>query len=175
METIIQKNVEMGIDEIVPVFMERTVVTDKGQFGRKLARWQKISDETVKQCKRSRIPQIAEPLSFDKMLEDLTNSYDLVICPYENEENRTMKDALREFAGKAVRMPETLPKADEPLASAPRIAVIIGPEGGFSEKEIAKLSAAAFRCSPVTLGKTILRTETAGLAALAMIMYELEL
>ena len=175
METIIQKNVEMGIDEIVPVFMERTVVTDKGQFGRKLARWQKISDETVKQCKRSRIPQVAEPLSFDKMLEDLANSYDLVICPYENEENRTMKDALREFAGKARTDAGNSAEADEPLASAPRIAVIIGPEGGFSEKEIAKLSACGISVQPVTLGKTILRTETAGLAALAMIMYELEL
>ena len=66
-------------------------------------------------------------------------------------------------------------EADEPLASAPRIAVIIGPEGGFSEKEIAKLSACGISVQPVTLGKTILRTETAGLAALAMIMYELEL
>lgn len=58
METIIQKTVELGIDSIVPVFMERTVVVDKGQFGKKLSRWQKISDEAVKQCKRGVIPKV---------------------------------------------------------------------------------------------------------------------
>ncbi len=160
MEIIIQKNVEMGIDRIVPVFMERTVVTDKGQFGRKLQRWQKIADEAVKQCKRSKIPPIEAPISFGEMLREIDGKYDLIICPYENEENRTMKDCLRGQDS------QTLPK---------QVAVMIGPEGGFSDKEIALLGQCGASVQLVTLGKTILRTETAGLAALAMIMYELEL
>lgn len=162
METIIQKTVELGIDSIVPVFMERTVVTDKGQFDKKLQRWQKISEEAVKQCKRSRIPQVRKPLFFAETIKEISDEseYGLVICPYENEENRTMKDCLREAA----------------ISKPSRIAVIIGPEGGFSDKEIQLLKeATADRVRLVTLGRTILRTETAGLAALAMIMYELEL
>ncbi len=170
METIIQKTVELGIDRIVPIFMERTVVTDKGQFDKKLQRWQKISDEAVKQCKRSRIPEVRKPILFAEALRELSGEaeYDLVICPYENEENRTMKDCLREFVAK-----ESHGGSDK---KASQIAVIIGPEGGFSDKEIQLLKeVAASRTQLVTLGKTILRTETAGLAALAMIMYELEL
>ncbi len=186
METIIQKNVEMGIDSIVPVFMERTVVTDKGQFGKKLERWQKIADEAVKQCKRSKIPQIEAPISFEEMLRKIsgpesTNGeeqgaegrYDLIICPYENEENRTMKDCLRGLPAQNAQTSDS----DEASASASakQVAVIIGPEGGFSDKEIAMLGQCGASVQLVTLGKTILRTETAGLAALAMIMYELEL
>lgn len=172
METVIQKTVEMGVDTIVPVFMERTVVVDKGQFGKKLSRWQKISDEAVKQCKRSVIPTVREPINFAEMLkelgigatgEGLESEYDLVICPYENEENRTMKDCLRLFA------------AERNNEKAARIAVIIGSEGGFSDKEIEALKALNTGVQLVTLGKTILRTETAGLAAIAMIMYEMEL
>lgn len=232
METIIQKTVEMGVDTIVPVFMERTVVVDKGQFGKKLSRWQKISDEAVKQCKRSMIPQVREPISFADMLKELCEGgSELVICPYENEEKRTMKACLREFvaarengvkdknaaaiAADKEQPPEGTASGDK--QTPPRIAVIIGPEGGFSDKEINLLSdielpqlaetaavspnrssSSSSSCDPscsdcmstvndqnsstcrsgvqlVTLGKTILRTETAGLAAIAMIMYELEL
>ncbi len=101
------------------------------------------------------------------MLEDLANSYDLVICPYENEENRTMKDALRELR-KARTDAGNSAGANAP---APRIAwghYRAGREGNAA-------SACGISLQLVTLGKTILRTETAGLAALAMIMYELEL
>ena len=196
MEIIIQKNVEMGVDRIVPVFMERTVVTDKGQFGKKMERWQKIADEAVKQCKRSKIPQIETPISFGAMLEEIGSlespqgreraleektgekseekakgNYDLVICPYENEENRTMKDCLR---GQTSENSQTSQAAQIP-ASPKQVAVIIGPEGGVSDQEIALLEQCGASVQLVTLGKTILRTETAGLAALAMIMSELEL
>lgn len=156
METVIQKTVEMGVDTIVPVFMERTVVVEKGNFGKKLDRWQKIAAEAVKQCKRGIIPRVTESYDFDRMLAELPD-YDLIICPYENEEGLTIKDFLRGAPGPQAR----------------RIALIIGPEGGFSDGEIERLKAAG--AATVTLGKTILRTETAGMAALAMIMYELEL
>jgi len=158
MEVVIQKCVEMGVASIVPVFMERTVVVEKGNFNKKLERWQKIADEAVKQCRRGRIPEIGKNLSFKEMISELKDKgYDLIICPYESEDNRTIKDALRmEFSKK--------PK---------EIAVIIGPEGGFDPKEIEDIKALGSEI--VTLGKTILRTETAGLVALSMIMYELEL
>ena len=84
------------------------------------------------------------------------SSFDLVLFPYENESNRTMKDCLRNLTEK----PES-------------IAVVIGPEGGFSDKEAAFMD--QWGAVRVSLGKTILRTETAGMAALSMIMYELEL
>lgn len=155
METIIQKCVELGIHAIVPVFMERTVVVEKGNFSKKLDRWQKISDEAVKQCKRGKIPEILEQRKFVQALDDL-KQYDLVLFPYENESGYSIKDCLRNLKQK--------PKS---------IAIIIGPEGGFSDSEAKLLD--EMGAERVTLGKTILRTETAGMAALAMTMYELEL
>lgn len=155
MEGIIQKSVELGVHAIVPVFMERTVVVDKGNFEKKQDRWQKISDEAVKQCKRGIIPEVGSAVKFSGMLDVLPN-YDLILFPYENEENRTIKDCLRQITC----LPET-------------VAIIIGPEGGFSDKEARMLDEAG--AERVSLGKTILRTETAGPAALAMTMYELEL
>ena len=166
METVIQKTVEMGVDTIVPVFMERTVVVEKGNFGKKLDRWNKIAAEAVKQCKRGIIPRVTESYDFDRMLDELPN-YDLIICPYENEDGLSIKDFLREAPAPADA------GSAEPGPQARRVALVIGPEGGFSDGEIARLKAAG--AATVTLGKTILRTETAGMAALAMIMYELEL
>ncbi|MBR5315947.1 MAG: 16S rRNA (uracil(1498)-N(3))-methyltransferase [Firmicutes bacterium] len=157
METIIQKCVELGVHAIVPVFMERTVVVEKGNFGKKLDRWQKISDEAVKQCKRGMIPQIEDQMSFKEMLPVLAD-YDLILFPYENETGYSIKDCLRNIP--ADQKPQT-------------VAIVIGPEGGFSDKEAELMD--ENNAVRVTLGKTILRTETAGMAALAMTMYELEL
>lgn len=171
METVIQKTVEMGVDTIVPVFMERTVVVEKGNFGKKLERWNKIAAEAVKQCKRGIIPRVTESYDVDKMLAELPD-FDLIICPYENEDGLTIKDFLR-AAPPAASVQPGREGTGRPGPQALRVALIIGPEGGFSEGEIEKLKAAG--AATVTLGKTILRTETAGLAALAMIMYELEL
>lgn len=166
MEEIIQKSVELGVHSIVPVFMERTVVVDRGNFGKKLTRWQKISDEAVKQCRRGMIPIIEEPVKFDGLIE-LLDDYDMVLFPYENEEDRTIKDALREAVKE--RDGSNTEEKGKPLT----VAVIIGPEGGFSRKEADMLTDK--KVCKVSLGKTILRTETAGPASLAMIMYELEL
>lgn len=155
MEAIIQKNVELGVYSISPVFTDRSVVIDHGNFHKKIERWQKIADEAVKQCKRGIIPQIQRETTFQEMLNDIVK-YDLIVFPYENEENRTIKDLLRNL--------EEKPK---------KAAVIIGPEGGFSDQEAEALK--KIGAQSVTLGKTILRTETAGMAAIAMTMYELEL
>ena len=163
MEDIIRKSVELGVFRIVPVFMERTVAVDKGNSRKKLERWQKISDEAVKQCRRGIIPKVEKPVDFSRM-EDELSQYQLTIFPYENEEDKTIKDFLRENACRIKG------ESDE---NSKTLAVIIGPEGGFSDEEASRLAARGI-CG-VSLGKTILRTETAGPAAIAMTMYELEL
>ena len=155
MELIIQKAVELGAFQVVPVFTDRSIVTDNGKMGKKIERWQKISDEAVKQCRRGIIPKVLEERGFKDMLVNL-ESFDLVLFPYENEEKRSIKDVLQMLKEK----PE-------------KIAIIIGPEGGFSDQEAKSLKALGI--DGVTLGKTILRTETAGIVAIAMTMYELEL
>lgn len=154
METIIQKTVELGISAIVPVFTARTVVQDKGRMDNRLERWQKVSAEAVKQCGRGKIPAVEYPLTFKEMVESLKSGFDLVLFLYEDEEKTTLKDVLRGKTG------------------VKTVALIIGPEGGFAEEEAVVLREIACCAS---LGKTTLRTETAGMAALAMTMYELEL
>lgn len=155
METIIQKTVELGVYSIVPVFTDRSVVIDHGNFYKKIERWQKIADEAVKQCKRGIIPQIQREMIFQEMINDVVK-YDLILFPYENEENVTIKDCLRSIEKKPQKA-----------------AIIIGPEGGFSDKEAEALVKVG--AQSVSLGKTILRTETAGMTAIAMAMYELEM
>ena len=154
-DDVTRKCTEMGIDTIVPVFMKRSVVKDTGSYRKKVQRFRTIAAEASKQCKRSVIPTVKDAMTFKEMLPAL-KAFDKVILPYEEESGRTMKDALRSL--------EEKPK---------NLAVIIGPEGGFAEEEAKAIVEAGGIA--VTLGKTILRTETAGPAALAMIMYELEL
>ena len=163
METIIQKCVELGVHEIVPVFMDRTVVVDRGKFGKKIERWNRVSAEAVKQCRRGIVPRVTDPVKTEDLLRDsdhcgmpdMFKEFDLVLFPYENEKQATIKDVLRQAEG---------PR---------KVAIIIGPEGGFSDEEAVAIIGAGG--VSVSLGRTILRTETAGMAALAMIMYELEL
>lgn len=167
MELIVQKAVELGVSSIVPVFMKRTVSVDNGKFGKKTERWQKISDEAVKQCRRGLIPEVAEPVTVKEMTENFGN-FDLVLFPYENEKAATIKDILRKTGGVFPKMKDAGNESGNI-----RIAVIIGPEGGFSDDEADEIVSAGG--ISVSLGKTVLRTETAGIAAIAMIMYEMEL
>lgn len=153
MDLIVQKCVELGADSIVPVFMERTVINDNGKISKKTQRWQKISDEACKQCRRGIVPTVADAVDDCEMM-NMLEDFDLVLFPYENETDRTIKDSLRSLK----KRPKT-------------VAVVIGPEGGFSDSEAKELK--KYEC--VSLGRTVLRTETAGIAALAMTMYELEL
>ncbi len=155
MDFIIQKAVELGVSEVVPVFMARTVVADKGNFGKKLVRYEMIAEEAAAQCGRGIIPYIRQAIPFSKILDSLEPD-SMVLFLYENETNTSIKEILRGLP--------SIPK---------RLGLIVGPEGGFDGAEAELLKAQGIPC--VTLGKTILRTETAGLAALAMCMYELEL
>ena len=165
LETVVQKTVELGVKRIVPVFMSRTVVADKGNFSKKRDRLQKIADEAVKQCKRGIIPEVADAMTFKAMMEELSEkNYDAILVAYENEKGYSIKDALRGGG------------TDTHLRKGSSVALIIGPEGGFEEDEVeCILDEFDRKACAVTLGKTILRTESAGMAAISMIMYELEL
>ena len=146
-----------------------------------MTRWQKIADEAVKQCKRGKIPQVEPQLDFDEMCRKLED-YDLILCPYENETGRTLKDCLREACGSFGKdgSNEKNPCERRNVSGAsfadnipPRkIALIIGPEGGFAEEEIALAQENGI--TPITLGKRILRTETAGMTTTAILLYELD-
>lgn len=162
LELIVRKSVELGASVITPVYMDRCVNKPSGREAKKLVRLQKIADEAVKQCLSPRTPIVHEYVTFNDAL-DIFSEFDFVIFPYENEENVTLKDFLLTEACREKKI----------SGKIPRIAVLIRPEGGFSTQEVEKLESLGIRS--VSLGKSILRTETAGPATLAMLMYEFEL
>ncbi len=156
LELIIQKAVELGVNEVAPVQMERCVVKldGKKQDG-KVARWQAIAESAAKQSKRTSVPTIYAPLTYKQMLEKV-KTYDHFIVPYESENGMTSTiDALSK------------------IKSGQNIGVLIGPEGGFSDKEIALVKECG--ANAISLGKRILRTETASITALSMLMLYAEM
>ena len=156
MELIIQKNTEVGVNNIVPVIMERTVVKlDEKVASKKLDRWQKIAEIAAKQSMRDIIPDVK---SIIKTKEIDVDRYDVVLVAYENEEHNMLKAELK--------------KLESQNKQEYNIAIVIGPEGGISEKEIELLNEKNVKF--VSLGKRILRTETAGLVMAGNILYELE-
>lgn len=155
LEMIIQKAVELGVYSVIPVETRRCVVKlDDKKAKSKTARWQQIAEAAAKQSKRGIIPQVMEPMSFKKALE-MAEKMDLRLIPYELAEGM-----------------EQTKKLIESVAPGQEIAVFIGPEGGFEEAEIA--AAVEKGIQPITLGKRILRTETAPLTVLSWLMYMLE-
>jgi len=151
MDFIIQKAVELGAYSIVPVAMEHSVVRlDGAKADKKVERWQKIAEAAAKQSKRDIIPQVQAVQSVSQMLAN--NNCKTKIIAYECEDRMSLKTALRE-AG----------QLDDLL-------LIIGPEGGISEGELGKAREAG--AIPVSLGRRILRAETAGLVAMSAIFYE---
>ena len=153
MEYIIQKSVELGVNKIVPVNMKYCIAKIKDEE-KKNIRWNKISEVAAKQCKRNIIPQIDKSINMNGLYSEIKN-YDLAIVAYENENNITLKTVLKENT------------------EIKNIAVIIGPEGGFSLEEVDKLRENGAKI--VSLGNRILRTETAPIALLSMLVYEYEL
>jgi len=151
METIIQQNVELGVKCFIPLITERTVVklNEKNREQKKLDRWQKIAKESAKQSKRSIIPQVSDIMTVRELIEKLRNEEAEIIVPYELEEVRLINEVLKE------------PKQN--------YYIIIGPEGGFDIKEIEMLQ--EIGAHVVTLGKRILRTETAGVVTSATVLY----
>lgn len=154
MELIIQKAVELGVFRIYPVLTERTVVMLKGEKeAKKVERWQQIAVEACKQCRRNVVPEIKPVAAFKDMLGIMAGKPAFML--YENEENKGLRDVLRE-------------KKDE---VKDEIFLLIGPEGGFAphEADLAKKEGIIL----CRLGPRILRTETASLAAISIILYEL--
>lgn len=155
MEWIIQKAVELGAYEIIPVATKRAIVKlDEKKAKSKIARWQGISEAAAKQSKRAIIPNITAPMSFEKALE-YSRNMDVKLIPYELAEG--MEQTRKAIAG---------------IEKGQSVAVFIGPEGGFAKEEIE--AAVAEGILPVTLGRRILRTETAGMCVLAFLLYQLE-
>lgn len=156
MELIIQKAVELGVSEIIPVLTKRTVVKleDKKKEQKKLERWQAIAEAAAKQSGRGIIPKVCEAVKFTEAVKQ-AGELDEALIPYELAEG--MDEARERIRG---------------LHGKRTIGIFIGPEGGFEEEEIELAAKAGIH--PITLGKRILRTETAGLCILSVIMFELE-
>ncbi len=153
MELIIQKCVEIGVCRIVPVITERAVVKiEKGaKEDKKTERWQKIAESAAKQSGRGIIPAVERPMKFKDAIEEAVKNGEAII-PYENEKDRGLKEFVKN-------------------SKAENIGIFIGPEGGFDTKEIE--FAVENGVMSVTLGKRILRTETAGIVTSAIVLYEL--
>lgn len=156
MELIIQKTTELGIYKIIPVDMIRCVVKlDEKDAKKKIERWQKIAEGAAKQSKRDIIPKIENKVKL-KDLIDKIKEYDIFIVAYEEETTKTLKQVLKKLENK----------------NNYKIGILIGPEGGIDSKEIKILKENGAVIT--TLGKRILRTETAPIAMVSNVLYELE-
>ena len=161
MELIIQKSVELGVQDITPIEMKRCVVKLKEKDKtKKIERWQKISEVAAKQCGRNYIPKINNIENLKEISEKIKD-YDVVLVAYEEEKENTLKNELK-----------LLKKDNKENNKKIKIAIVIGPEGGMDKEEINTLEKNGAKI--ITLGKRILRTETVALNILSIIMYELE-
>ena len=160
MDLVIQKSVELGCYDIQPVDMERCIVKyDEKDKKKKIERWQKVSEVAAKQCDRNFIPKVNNIMKL-KNICNLLSEYDIVILAYEKEEKIKLKEALKMIKEKYGE-------------NEIKIAVLVGPEGGISLKEVEMIKEND-NVVTVTLGKRILRTETVALNILSIIMYELD-
>lgn len=154
METIIEKTVELGVYEIIPVQMKNCIVKlDDKKKKNKLSRYQTVALTAAKQSKRSIVPAIHDVLSFKEAMEYAAN-LDLLLLPYESKNG--MKDTYDVING---------------LQKGQSVGIFIGPEGGFDESEIELVKD---KCKLISLGRRILRTETAAICSLSMLMLKSE-
>ena len=156
MELIVQKAVELGAYEIVPVATKRCVVKlDAKKAEKKVERWNSIAESAAKQAGRSMIPEVSEVMSYQAALR-MAKELDVVLIPYELAEGMEETKAVIKA-----------------MKSGQSVGIFIGPEGGFEQEEVEE--AVMQGAKPVTLGRRILRTETAGMAMLSILMFELEM
>ncbi len=156
MELIIQKTVELGVDGIIPVEMNRCVVKlDDKKKKSKVSRWQSISESAAKQSKRNTIPEIFDVITYKQAMEK-AKEMDLFLVPYESKNG--MEDTKLALSQ---------------LKSGMRVGILIGPEGGFDEKEVTEAFENGGKV--VSLGKRILRTETAAITSVSMCMLYTEM
>lgn len=155
MELVIQKAIELGAYEVIPVAAKRCVVKlDEKKAAAKISRWQGIAEAAAKQSKRGVIPEVHTVMSMQEAIE-YAQAMDIRLIPYELAEDM---QRTRELI--------------ESVRPGGSVAVFIGPEGGFEESEVQAALHAGIE--PITLGRRILRTETAGLTVLSWLMYQLE-
>ncbi|NLG02429.1 MAG: 16S rRNA (uracil(1498)-N(3))-methyltransferase [Clostridia bacterium] len=158
MELVIQKAVELGVYQVIPVAAKRSVVKlDQKKETAKLQRWNMIAEAAAKQSKRGIIPQVTKVMTMEEAFT-YAESFEHKLIPYEMADMDSMKQTKA---------------CIEAIRDGQNIAVMIGPEGGFDEKEVEQACESGF--IPITLGKRILRTETAGFTVMSWIMYQLEL
>ena len=156
MELIVQKAVELGVYEVIPVSTRRTVVKlDAKKAAKKVERWQEIARSAAKQSGRGIVPGVTEVMDFKTALEK-AETLDVCLIPYELAEGM---DVTKQILSS--------------IAAGQSIGIFIGPEGGFEKEEVEKAVQAG--AEEITLGKRILRTETAGLAVLSILMFHLEM
>ena len=155
MELIVQKAVELGVYQVIPVAMKRSVVRlDDKKAAKKADRWNSIAESAAKQAGRSRIPEVTMPLSYKEALK-MAEELDVTLLPYELAGGvKVTREVIRQ------------------IKSGQSVGIFIGPEGGFEPEEVD--AAVSMGAKVITLGRRILRTETAGLATLAVLMFELE-
>jgi 16S rRNA (uracil1498-N3)-methyltransferase len=154
MDGIIRHATELGAERIVPFLAERSIPHWRPeQLPRKRERWQKIAVEASRQCGRSDIPEVGEIVTFERMLRDVPES-GLRLIPWEEETTTGIREILR----------------DPARAGVTEFILVIGPEGGFSTEEIVQARRVGFLS--VSLGKRVLRVETASLAVIAILQYE---
>ena len=155
MELIVQKAVELGAFSIIPVEMKRCVVRlDAKKAEKKRQRWQQIAEGGAKQSRRMIVPEVAPVMSFRQALEAAAQ-LDICLLPYENAKGmEKTREILKE------------------IHPGMRVGIFIGPEGGFEEEEVQ--AATEMGARQITLGHRILRTETAGMALLSVLMFQLE-
>ena len=155
MELIIQKAVELGVHEVIPVAMKRCVVKlDQKKAAKKVSRWGEIAKSAAKQSGRGIIPSVREVMTWQEAVK-LAETLDVVLIPYELAEGM-------EYTRQVI----------ESVKLGQSVGIFIGPEGGFEKDEVCQAREAGAK--EITLGRRILRTETAGLTVLSILMYHLE-
>ena len=153
---VLEKGTELGVTRFVPLIVERSVVRPQSGVSARGERWQRIVTEAAEQCGRSRLPVVAPVTEFD---EALAFAAGLCLLPWEEERSLGLRTVLRQ------EMP-SLQAGERPIVS-----LFVGPEGGFTEKEVESARSRGVRV--VSLGRRILRSETAGIASVAAVLYEL--
>ncbi|MBN1228023.1 MAG: 16S rRNA (uracil(1498)-N(3))-methyltransferase [Deltaproteobacteria bacterium] len=153
LDYILQKATELGVNDIVFFYSDRTVVKlSKGNLGKKMIRWQEIIKSASKQCGRAFLPGLKPPISFEDLVKGATNENTLRLILWEREENHTIKDLLQS------------------VHPVPHVIAIVGPEGGFTDDEIDFAKSYDFRL--LSIGRRVLRSDTASIALLSILQYE---
>jgi 16S rRNA (uracil1498-N3)-methyltransferase len=153
-EFALQKGTELGVVEFVPLISDRTIIADLGDVDRRLGRWERIVQEAAEQAGRGRLPGLQPAMLFSRACERARQQGGLALIPWEEASGLSLRSVL----SRQEKRPFT-------------VSLFIGPEGGFASQEIAL--AQQYDVQPITLGPRILRAETAGLVATAIILYEL--